>query len=68
MVSRMVSLLERFRQDWTAHLKAGAILEACRSRLARYKVPRRILRRDELPRTATGKVLKGRLVEDVGKE
>ncbi|HZB04195.1 MAG TPA: AMP-binding protein [Actinomycetota bacterium] len=45
-----------------------AILEACRSRLARYKVPRRILRRAELPRTATGKVLKGRLVGDVGKE
>jgi hypothetical protein len=30
MVSRIVSLLERFRQDWTAHLKAEAILDACR--------------------------------------
>jgi hypothetical protein len=30
MVSRIVSLLERFRQDWTAHLSAEAIRNACR--------------------------------------
>ena len=33
----------------------------CRSRLAGYKVPRAFLRLDALPRTASGKVLKGRL-------
>jgi acyl-CoA synthetase (AMP-forming)/AMP-acid ligase II len=32
------------------------ILGACRSSLARYKVPRRIERVPDLPRTATGKV------------
>ncbi|MEA2398279.1 MAG: o-succinylbenzoate---CoA ligase [Thermoleophilaceae bacterium] len=34
----------------------------CRSRLAGYKVPRRFVRMDELPRNAAGKVLRGRLV------
>lgn len=38
--------------DLTAHV---------RERLAGYKVPRAILRVDELPRTASGKLLKGRL-------
>ena len=33
----------------------------CRARLARYKVPRAFERVGELPRTASGKVLKGRL-------
>ena len=32
--------------------------------LARYKVPREIVFLDELPRNATGKVLKRELVED----
>ena len=35
--------------------------EHCRARLAGYKVPRAFLRLNELPRTASGKVLKGRL-------
>jgi o-succinylbenzoate---CoA ligase len=33
----------------------------CRARLAGYKVPRAIVRVDELPRTASGKLLKGLL-------
>jgi acyl-coenzyme A synthetase/AMP-(fatty) acid ligase len=32
-----------------------------RARLAGYKVPRAIVRVDQLPRTASGKLLKGRL-------
>jgi o-succinylbenzoate---CoA ligase len=35
--------------------------EHCRSRLAPYKVPKCIKRVDEIPRTASGKILKGRL-------
>ena len=35
----------------------------CAERLADYKVPRRIETADELPRNATGKVLKGQLQE-----
>jgi O-succinylbenzoic acid--CoA ligase len=34
----------------------------CRDRLAGYKLPRSITRVDELPRTESGKLLKGRLV------
>ena len=34
-------------------------------RLARYKVPQRLYVLDELPRNATGKVLKGQLREDL---
>ena len=33
----------------------------CRERLAGYKVPRSIVRVEELPRTESGKLLKGRL-------
>jgi fatty-acyl-CoA synthase len=33
----------------------------CRERLAAYKLPARVLLVDELPRNATGKVLKGPL-------
>ena len=35
-----------------------------RGRLAGYKVPRAIVRVRELPRTASGKLLKGRLERD----
>jgi fatty-acyl-CoA synthase len=34
------------------------------SRLARYKVPKKFIVTNELPRTAYGKVVKGELVED----
>jgi len=37
----------------------GKLLEFCRDALAEHKVPRRIEIRDELPRTAAGKVRVG---------
>jgi acyl-CoA synthetase (AMP-forming)/AMP-acid ligase II len=40
-----------------------AVIEACRSRLAGYRVPKEVLWVDELPRNAYGKVLKRRLRE-----
>ena len=40
----------------------------CRERLAAYKVPTRVLLVDELPRNATGKVLKGPLRESARTE
>lgn len=43
------------------HPDADAIKEYVRTRLARYKVPRTIEFLDELPRNATGKVLRRRL-------
>lgn len=39
-------------------LSEGDVIEHCRSRLAGYKVPRRVVFTDALPRNATGKVLK----------
>jgi malonyl-CoA/methylmalonyl-CoA synthetase len=41
-----------------AQLTEGDILEAIRSRLARYKLPKRILLMNELPRNTMGKVQK----------
>ena len=41
------------------------LLDWCRARLAGYKVPVRIVIIDELPRNATGKVLKGPLRSSV---
>jgi long-chain acyl-CoA synthetase len=35
----------------------------CRERLAGYKVPRRVIVSNDLPRSSTGKLLKRRLVE-----
>ncbi|HVL65359.1 MAG TPA: AMP-binding protein [Actinomycetota bacterium] len=39
------------------------VIEACRSELASYKVPRRVAVVDDLPRTGTGKVIKARVRE-----
>lgn len=39
------------------------VLNACREELASYKVPRKVEILDELPRTATGKVLKRDLIK-----
>jgi fatty-acyl-CoA synthase len=41
------------------------IANACKSELASYKVPRRIEKLDELPRTSTGKVMKRSLIESL---
>lgn len=53
-----------------AAIDPGELAAHCRRRLARFKVPRRWLVVDELPRTPTGKVrkyvLRGRLVADRG--
>jgi len=46
-----------------AGLDAGAVRDHVRANLARYKVPREVVFLDELPRNATGKILKDRLAE-----
>jgi fatty-acyl-CoA synthase len=38
-----------------------SIIEFCRGRLAKYKIPKKVALVDELPRTATGKILKKEL-------
>ena len=44
-----------------ANLDERAIIEHCRSQLARYKVPQQVRMMDGLPHNATGKVLKHQL-------
>jgi HIP---CoA ligase len=46
-------------------LAEAAVLAFCRERLANYKVPRRVVFRDALPRNPSGKVLK-RVLRDSG--
>jgi len=36
----------------------GSVIEFCRGRLAKYKIPKKVAFSTELPRTATGKILK----------
>ena len=45
-------------------LVKSEIKEWCSERLARYKVPRLIEFRDELPKTSVGKILRRRLIEE----
>ncbi len=47
-----------------AHATADELVEHCRDRLARYKVPRQIEFRDELPTSFVGKVLRRKLVDE----
>ena len=49
-----------------ADLENEAILEHCRTNLAKFKVPKQIAYVDELPRNASGKVLKRVLREEFG--
>lgn len=42
------------------------IIEACKLKLAKYKVPKKVVFVDELPRTLTGKILKKDLREQYG--
>jgi len=44
-----------------ADADAAALIRHCRARLAAYKIPHRIIFRDKLPRTATGKISKREL-------
>ena len=46
-----------------AELEEDDVINACRGRLASYKVPRRVLFVDDLPITASGKVQKAKLRE-----
>ncbi len=41
------------------------VTEVCKRELATYKVPKRVEVLDELPRNATGKVVKRRLIEQL---
>jgi acyl-CoA synthetase (AMP-forming)/AMP-acid ligase II len=51
------------------HVLAEAdVLAFCRERLANYKVPRRVIFRDVLPRNASGKVLKRQLMAELREE
>ena len=47
-----------------SNLDGGAILEYCRDRIARFKVPKEVRFIDELPHNATGKILKHELPRD----
>lgn len=46
------------------HVTEQEIKDWCNERLARYKVPRLIEFKDQLPRTAVGKILRRKLVEE----
>jgi acyl-CoA synthetase (AMP-forming)/AMP-acid ligase II len=49
------------RRDASATVEQ--LIAWCRERLAGFKYPRRITILDALPRSATGKILKGQLAE-----
>jgi fatty-acyl-CoA synthase len=49
-----------------AALDLASLATHCRSRLARFKVPRELVTRDSLPRNPSGKVLKRMLRAELG--
>jgi len=48
-----------------ATLDADALRDFCRTRLASYKVPKRIVAVDDLPRSLIGKVLRREVREQI---
>ena len=50
-----------------ATIDEGALCEYCRGRLAAYKVPRRIVPMDELPKSMLGKVLRKKVREQLSR-
>jgi acyl-CoA synthetase (AMP-forming)/AMP-acid ligase II len=46
-----------------SRLDAEAVKQACRDRLARYKVPKQVLFEDQLPKSPVGKILRRELKE-----
>jgi acyl-CoA synthetase (AMP-forming)/AMP-acid ligase II len=48
-----------------ATLTVAAVVEACRQELASYKKPRHVVFRDELPKNASGKILKRDLRDEI---
>ena len=51
------------RRDTSKNLTEQGIIDFCRSRLAKYKVPKKVEFVDELPKTLIGKVLRRKLRE-----
>lgn len=49
----------------SSELTAQEIIEFCRDKLAKYKLPKEIIFIDELPKNATGKIQKNKLVRPI---
>ena len=64
----VVAVVVRRPGDAGQTLEAATLQEALQDRLARYKQPRRYVFRDELPKTALGKVQKPALVRQIETE
>ena len=63
MGERVVAFVQPSPDADPGEALAAELTAYARERIAHYKVPREILFRDELPRTPTGKMVKGRLRE-----
>jgi len=61
MGERVVAFVQPSQSVTPGPELAAELTAYARDRIAHYKVPREILFRDELPRTPTGKMVKGRL-------
>ena len=57
------AVVVRAGESGAGELSAEGVRDHCRSRLARFKVPAQVVFVDALPRTPTGRLLRGRLVE-----
>ncbi|NHW89387.1 MAG: long-chain fatty acid--CoA ligase, partial [Archaeoglobales archaeon] len=56
------------KPEYRGKVTAEEIIKFCRERLAAYKVPRIIEFRDELPKSAVGKILRRMLKEEEAKK